>query len=117
MAFQHLKCHAWLKNKQDLHTHSKVEAIVDKREREKARRRIWGTLCSYGLNKNWTKVCESLSGPILKKKVSDLVLNISGTEFTPKDGWLSCWKARHNLVFEERAKRKASASKKQNRLQ
>ena len=39
-----------------------------------------------------------LSGPILKKKATDPALTL-GTEFCPSNGWLSHWKARHDLFF------------------
>ncbi|XP_006004800.1 tigger transposable element-derived protein 4-like [Latimeria chalumnae] len=38
-----------------------------------------------------------LSGPMLKQKVTQLAAE-QGKEFNPSDGWLSCWKARHNVV-------------------
>ena len=42
----------------------------------------------------------ALSGPFLKQKACDLA-RTQGTDFIPSDGWLSRWKARHNIVFKK----------------
>lgn len=41
-----------------------------------------------------------ISGPMLKQKAADLAA-AEGTDFMPSDGWLSRWKARHNVVFKK----------------
>ena len=40
-----------------------------------------------------------LSGSLLKQKPCEFA-RTQGTDFAPSDGWLSRWKARHNIVFK-----------------
>ena len=41
-----------------------------------------------------------LSGSILKQKASELA-HVQGSEFSPSDGWLSHWKAKHNISYKK----------------
>ena len=41
-----------------------------------------------------------LSVPLSKQKACELACT-QGTDCTPSDGWLSGWKARHNIVFKK----------------
>ena len=66
-----------------------------------------GALCMWLEQKLDQGAC--LSGPVLKKKASDLV-RTQGTKFMPSDGWLSPWKARHNIVFKKEHGEKADTN-------
>ncbi|RXM30694.1 Tigger transposable element-derived protein 3 [Acipenser ruthenus] len=51
----------------------------------------------------WLWYCQKLaqsahiSRPVLKQKATQLAIE-RGKEFNPSDGWLNCWKTRHNVV-------------------
>ena len=48
-----------------------------------------------------------LSGPLSKQNACELA-RTQGTDCTPSDGWLSGWKARHNIVFKKRSRMRTS---------
>ena len=50
----------------------------------------FGTVTSKG---------QKLSGPILKEKAEDLAKKLGHTNFVATEGWLSRWKARHQIRY------------------
>ena len=51
----------------------------------------FGTVTSKG---------QKLNGPILKEKAEDLATKLGHTNFVATEGWLSCWKARHQIRYK-----------------
>ena len=51
----------------------------------------FGTVTSKG---------QKLSGPILKEKTEDLAKKLGHTNFVATEGWLSRWKARHQIRYK-----------------
>ena len=52
---------------------------------------------------------QKLSGPILKKKAEDLAKKLGHTNFVATEGWLSRWKARHQIWYKQAHGKKGSA--------
>ena len=59
----------------------------------------FGTVTSKG---------QKLSGPILKK-AEDLAKKLGHTNFVATEGWLSRWKARHQIRYKQAHGEKGSA--------
>lgn len=53
----------------------------------------------------------SISGPLLKMKSEELAKKLGHNDFKATDGWLSRWKARHNIKFKKAHGEKGSADK------
>ena len=84
------------KNKQDLiHEFESGGNHERKRRRGSKEEDVGDALFLWFEHKLGQGAC--LSGPLLKQKACDLACT-QGTDFSPSDGWLSCWKARHNIV-------------------
>ena len=60
----------------------------------------FGTVTSKG---------QKLSGPILKEKAEDLAKKLGHTNFVATEGWLSCWKVRHQISYKQAHGEKGSA--------
>ena len=60
----------------------------------------FGTVTSKG---------QKLSGPILKGKAEDLAKKLRHTNFVATEGWLSRWKARHQIRYKQAHGEKGSA--------
>ena len=52
---------------------------------------------------------QKLSGPILKEKAEDLAKKLGHTNFVATEGWLSRWKARHQIRYKQAHGEKGSA--------
>ena len=86
------------KNKEDLCAFENEGNQSRKRKRESKEKEVGDALFLWFKQKLGQGI--RLSGPILKKKASNLALTL-GTEFSPSNGWLSHWKARHDLFFKK----------------
>ena len=51
----------------------------------------------------------NINGPILKVKSEEFAKKLGRNDFKATDGWLSRWKARHNIKFKKAHGEKASA--------
>ena len=52
------------------------------------------------LNQLLRAVLARISGPMLKVKAEEFARRLGSTDFIATDGWLSCWKARHDIKFK-----------------
>ena len=69
-------------------------------EVDTALNQLFGTVTSKG---------QKLCGPILKEKAEDLAKKLGHTNFVATEGWLSCWKARHQIRYKQAHGEKGSA--------
>ena len=56
-----------------------------------------------------TSKAQKLSGPILKEKAEGLAKKLGHTNFVATEGWLLCWKARHQIKYKRAHGVKGSA--------
>ena len=84
---------------------STLTRLINKEEELRSR---WCEVFCHG-HKPAKKLKQKLSGPILKEKAEDLAKNLEHTNFVATEGWLSCWKARHQIRYKRAHGEKGSA--------
>ena len=97
--FLHRRCHARLSKKDDFIRDFKSGGNRSQKRKREGNEEDVGNVLFLWFEQKLGQGAR-LSGLLSKQKACELA-RTQGTDCTPSDGWLSGWKARHNIVFKK----------------